>query len=257
MRRKNILSTVILLFIFIISFINISFTIAGWDTDPIGDSDFAICDITRLDVDPDYMKITVDETIVMNESLSGFLGIGFAFHVWIETSQLDDTADLTWDTENYEYYAHINCKWISDTWQNYSFLQATRYYRESDGGPKTEGTFYWNIQTDSWQATDPEQNVATIEGKTITWDTEGAIYRDQPLGTGYVIQAISYSNYLGVNKDIGPNNHLVDEFDNMCVQPSSNTSSPTNPLPNAGFILSMVFLAIGISSITQIRKRRK
>ena len=257
MRRKTILSTVILLFMFSIAYVNVSFTIAGWDTDPTGDSDLAMCDITRLDVDPDYMKITVAGTIVMNSSLSGVLGIGLDYNVWIETSQYDDTADLTWGTDTYEYVAHLSCKWISDAWVNTSYLMATRYYRTSDGGTKTEGTFYWNANTDSWVASDPEVNLVTITSNTITWDTSGAIYRDQPLGTGYVVQGIATAAYLLTVKDIGPNNHLVDEFDNMCVQPSSNTSSLTNPLPNAGFILSMIFLAIGISGITQIRKRRK
>ena len=242
---------------FIISYVNISFTIAGWDTDPTGDSDLAMCDIIRLDVDPDYMKITVADTIVMNDTMSGLLGIGLDYNVWIETSQYDDTADLTWDTANYEYIAHLSCKWISDAWVNTSYLQATRYYRESDGGAKTEGTFYWNKATSSWQETDPEQDIATIAGTVITWNTAGAIYRDQPLGTGYVVQGIANANHLLTLKDIGPNNHLVDEFDNMCVPPSTSTTTPTNPLPSPGFILSIIFLTFGVSGIMLIRKRRK
>lgn len=257
MRRSKIIFTGLLFFLFIFSSVNISFTLAGWDTDPLGDSDFAMCDITRLDVDPDYMKITVAETIVMNDALSGAFGIGLDYNVWIETSQYDDTADLTWSTDFYEYIAHLSCKWISDAWVNESYLQATRYYRESDGGTKTEGTFYWNIQTSAWQVTNPDQDIATIEGNTITWDTDGAIFRAQPLGTGYVVQGIANANYLLALKDVGPNNHLVDEFDNMCGPPPTSSTTPTNPLPSIGFLFSVVFLALGVSGIMQIRKRRR
>ncbi len=255
MRHSKLTFTGLLLFLFIFSSVNISFTLAGWDTDPTGDSDFSICDITRLDVDPDYMKITVAGTIVMNESLAGALGIGFAFNVWIETSQYDNTADLTFSTDNYEYRAHINCKWISDAWQNNSFLMATRYYRESDGGTKTEGTFYWNIQTSAWQVSDPEQDIATIEGNTVTWDTDGAIFRSQPLGTGYVVQGIANSYYLLALKDIGPNNHLVDEFDNMCGPPPTSTT-PTNPLPTIGIIGTLTALLFVISIVGLYRKKK-
>ena len=257
MRHSKLTFTGLLLFLFIFSSVNISFTLAGWDTDPLGDSDLAMCDITRLDVDPDFMKITVAETIVMNESLSGLFGIGLDYNVWIETSQYDNTADLTFSTDTYEYVAHLSCKWISDAWVNESYLLATRYYLTSDGSSKTEGTFYWNIGTNSWQATIPDQDIAIISGTTITWDTEGALFREQPLGTGYVVQGIASASYLMALKDVGPNNHLVDEFDNMCVPPSTSSTTPTNPLPSIGFLFSIVFLALGISGIMQIRKRRR
>ena len=115
------------------------------------------------------------------------------------------------------------------------------------------GTFYWNPLTDSWQGTDPNLDVAVISGNTISWDVSGAIFREDVLGSGYAVQGISKADRGLVNKDIGPNNHLVDEFDNMCTAPTS--TNPTNIFPSLGMLFSFVFLGLIISSIYLIKRR--
>jgi len=233
-----------------ISSISIDPAIAGWQTDALGDSEIAICDITKLDVSKEEMKITLAQAPFLNSTNTTRLD----YNVWVETSQLDDTADLTWDSANYEYVCHLTCRWLSDAWINESYIMAHRYYRTADGSAKVEGTFYWNPVSDTWEASNPSLEVAVIIGNTIVWDVTGAIFRAQPLGTGYVVQGISNANYGFSLKDIGPNNNLVDEFDNMCEPPTSSSGTPS--LPATGVIISMVFLAVATIGASIIRKRK-
>ena len=234
-----------------ISLFNINPAVAGWLTDPSGDTSLAKCDITRLDVSKEEMKITFLSNPFLDENNT----VRLDYNVWVETSQLDNTADLTYSTDNYEYLCHLDCRWISDVWTNTSYIQAFRFYQTSDGSAHVDGSFYWNPNTDNWEGTNPNVDCAEISGNIISWDVTGAIYRYQALGTGYAVQGIANSNYGLVRNDTGPNNILVDEFDNMCELPST-TGTPTFPFPASGLIASFAFLTSVAIITTIIRKKR-
>lgn len=250
MKRFKIIPLTFMLTLLAISLFNINTATAGWLTDPSGDTTLAKCDITRLDVSKEEMKIT----FLGNPSLDENNTVRLDYNVWVETSQLDETADLTWSTDSYEYVCHLTCRWSSG-WINESYIQAFRYYQTSDGSAHVEGNYYWNPITDTWVGTNPEVDCAVISGNTISWDVTGAIFREQPLGTGYAVQGIANSNYGLMLNDTGPNTVLVDEFDNMCELPT-DTNTPTLPFPATGLIASFVFLASVAIVTTIFRKKR-
>ncbi len=252
-----------LLTLFAFSLLNINLTLAGYETDPAGDAGgIGSSDITRVDVSVSYhsvpeddeiiLKITLAEEITINESAS-FNWFDYNFYVDTSLTTNTNTSELT--TDDYEYQAHLGRKLSGSTWTNTSSLFCTRYYYTGDGQGKTLGAFYWNSNTETWQSSDPELEVGEVIGNTIVWDVTGAIYREQPIGTGYVVQGVATTAYNLNVKDQATESGWVDEFDNVCVPPTSST--PTTPsLPSIGFLYSIVFIGLVASSITIIRKRK-
>ena len=263
MKYKKLALSLFLSSIFLLSLVNVGLTLAGYQTDPTGDADgINACDITRVDVLVDYnshpvddvitLKVTLAEAPLMDENHT----IRYDYNFWVDTSLSDSPDTTTWSSDVFEYRAHLVCRWVSDQWINESQLIANRYYLTSDGSAKVEGTFYWNPNTDSWVASDPGLEVGEVIGNTIVWDVTGAIYREQPIGTGYVVQGVGNAAYGLIVKDIGPNSGWCDEFDNCCVAPTSNTGTTTNTSPNIGVILSVVFLGF-VAAGTNIIRRKK
>ncbi|MHA1462076.1 MAG: hypothetical protein ACTSQ0_03300, partial [Candidatus Heimdallarchaeota archaeon] len=114
----------------------------------------------------------------------------------------------------------------------------------------------WNPNTDTWQSSDPELEVGEVVGNTIIWDVTGAIYREQPIGTGYVIQGVASASFGLVVKDRATESGWVDEFDNMCVPPSTSSTTPTNPFPSIGIIGTLTALLFVISIVGLYRKKK-
>jgi hypothetical protein len=250
-----------------LTLLNINFSLAGYETDPTGDADgVGSCDITQVNVDVSYhshpvddeitLKITLAEEITLNES-NTFNWFDYNFYVDTSLSDNTNTSELT--SDDYEYRAHLGRKFNNNTkvWTNTSSLYCTRYYYTGDGQGKTMGTFYWNPNTDTWVGTNPELEVGQVIGNTIEWDVTGAIFREQPVGTGYVVQGVATTAYNLNVKDRALESGWVDEFDNMCTLPPSSTGTPTLPFPSIGVILSMAFLSLVVSTVHLIRKRRK
>lgn len=223
MKRIRIILLVNALLI-ILFLTNISFGFAGYKTDPVGDTTVQGVDITRVDISKKELKITLAEAPVLNEGETTI----FTYNLWIDTSNEDPNPDTTtWSSEVYEYIAHFKYYYTGGQWRNESYLKANRYYLTSDGGEKQEGSFWWNANTKSWQNSDPAIDFAEVIGSTITFDTEGALYREQPLGTGYVIQGVANAGADLVIEDIGPNSGWVDEFDGEYIPPTTNDSDDT------------------------------
>ncbi|NHJ06097.1 MAG: hypothetical protein EAX90_14820 [Candidatus Heimdallarchaeota archaeon] len=234
---------------------------AGYQTDPTGDADgINACDITRVDVEVTYnahpvddeiiLKITLAEAPLMDENHT----VRYDYNFLVDTSLSNEPDTTTWSSDVFEYRAHLDCRWVSDEWLNTSYLTAHRYYLTYDGSAKVEGTFYWNPNTDAWQDTIPDIEVGEVIGNTVVWDVTSAIFREQAIGTGYVVQGVANAAYGLIVKDFGPNSGWCDEFDNMCVAPTSNTS--TSSLPNIGLIFSIVFLGFIVASINIIHRKK-
>ncbi|NHJ87338.1 MAG: hypothetical protein FK734_17875 [Asgard group archaeon] len=263
MRPTKLFPTIFLIAIFTVSITNISFTLAGYDTDPTGDEGGnSMVDITRIDVAVTYhspptddeviLKITLADELIFDENTSGLL---YAYNFFIDTDLSTNSNTSLLTVSDYEYHANLLISWSSDQWFYHSYLMATRYYYTGDGQGKTMGTYYWNPNTDSWQGTDPQLEVAVISGNTVSWDVTHAIFREQPIGTGYVIQGAASTNYnLNTAMDYAKASGWVDEFDNMCVNPGSNTSTPSLPAP--GVLFSIVFIGLLTSGLAIIKKRK-
>ena len=261
MKPKRFITSLFLVTAVVLALSNIGFIMAGYQTDPTGDADgINACDITRVDVLVSYhspptdddvtLKITLLEAPLMDENHT----VRYDYNFRVDTSLSSEPDTTTWSNDVFEYVAHLDCRWVSDTWLNTSYLLATRYYYTGDGQGKTMGTFYWNPNTDTWVGTDPGLEVGQVIGNTVQWDVTHAIFREQPVGTGYVIQGVAGAWYGLALKDIGPNSGWCDEFDNMCVPPTSGTGTPS--LPGFGFLIS--FIAMGlIAGCVFIIKRRK
>ncbi|NHJ49174.1 MAG: hypothetical protein FK733_15405 [Asgard group archaeon] len=268
MKSSKLFPLIFILIISSLSIANFTFTIAGWETDPTGDADgINACDITRIDVEVTYhshptddevlLKTTLLEAPLMDENHT----VRYDYNFYVDTSLSDnpDTTDL-WGLDGsdiYEYIAHLDCRWVSESWLNTSYLMCTRYYYTGDGAGKTMGTFWWNPNSDTWEATNPGLEVGVVIGNQIVWDVTHAIHREQPIGTGYVIQGAANAGYGFSVKDYAKASGWVDEFDNCCPTPSSGTNTPSFSLPGFGFVSSIVFLGLLVSSISIIRKRRK
>jgi len=264
MKPFKLLSTIFIFTILAFSFTNTSFVLGGYETDPAGDADgYDSCDIIQVNVDVDYnspeddeiiLKITLADNITVNDSLT-FNWYDFNFYVDTSLSTNSNTSDLlTMDGPDiYEYRAHLSLYCSSGSWSNSSYLYATRYYYTGDGQGKTMGDYYWNPNTESWQETDPGLDVAEVIGNTIVWDVTGAIYREQPIGTGYVVQGAVSTSFGWIVRDIAKESGWVDEFDNCCVYP---TGSSTPLFPAAGFLASFAFLA-AVTLITIVYKKKR
>ncbi len=266
MKRFKIIPMAFLFTLFAFSLLNINLTLAGYETDPTGDADgIGSCDITRIDVAVSYyshptddeitLKITLAEEITLNESNTYNW---FDYNFYVDTSLSTNTNTSELDDTIYEYRAHLGRKHNNNTgvWTNTSSLLCTRYYYTGDGSGKTMGSFYWNPVTEAWQSTNPESEVGEVIGNTIVWDVTGAIYREQPIGTGYVVQGVATTSYGLYVKDRALESGWVDEFDNCCPTPSYNTTPTTPSLPSIGFLFSIVFIGLVASSIVIIRKRK-
>ncbi|MCK5159352.1 MAG: hypothetical protein KAJ76_09265 [Candidatus Heimdallarchaeota archaeon] len=240
---------------------------AGYETDPTGDADgIGACDITRVDVLVSYhshpvddditLKITLAEEITINESLT-FNWFDYNFFVDTSLTTNTNTSELT--TDDYEYRAHLGRKCSSGVWTNTSSLTCTRYYYTGDGLGKTMGAFYWNPNTENWVGSDPGLEVGEVIGNTIVWDVTGAIFREHPIGTGYLVQGVANAAF-GLNvKDRATESGWVDEFDNLCEYPYSTSPSgtPSLPFPGFGFLISLSAIGFIATSVYIIRGRRK
>ena len=98
------------------------------------------------------------------------------------------------------------------------------------------------------------REVGEVIGNTIVWDVTGAIYREQPIGTGYVVQGVATAAFGLVVRDRALESGWVDEFDNMCVAPTTGTTTPL--FPAAGLIASFAFLA-SVAIVTTIIKKKR
>jgi hypothetical protein len=257
MKRFKIIPLALMLTLLAIPIFSTKPAAAGWLTDPLGDTLLAKCDITRLDVSKEEMKITLASAPYLDENNT----VRLDYNVWVNTDTYDDDstssdeADLTWSSDFYEYLCHLTCRWSGGTWINESRIEAYRFYQTADGSATVDGHFYWNPNTENWQASDPVVDCAVISGNTIIWDVTGAIYRYDYLGTGYPIQGIATTGYGLMLNDTGPNLYMVDEFDNMCSQPTG-TNTPTLPFSATSFIVSLAFLAT-ITMVSVIIKKKR
>ena len=257
-----------LLTLFAFSLLNINLTLGGWETDPTGDAGgISACDITQVNVDVTYHSHPTDDDITLKITLAAEITINlsavyswydYSFYVDTSLSDNPDTTALAGDDSIYEYRALLGRKYNNNTkvWSNTSSLYCTRYYYTGDGSGKTMGSFYWNPNTDTWQASDPLIDFGQVIGNTIVWDVTGAIYREQPIGTGYVVQGVATASYGLVVKDEALESGWVDEFDNCCPTPNTSTTPTTPSLPSIGFLFSIVFIGLVASSIAIIRKRK-
>ena len=201
--------------LFTVALFNVNFSYAGWATDPVGDVPIAYLDITNMTISKNYLELELNANPYYNDS--GVNNWRF-YNIWIDTSMEDTNPDTsTWSTDVYEYVAHFDCRWNGDQWINNSYINAFRYYLTSDGSAEVTGSFFWD--GNNWAESDPNIDLAVVSGNTISYDTEGALFREQPLGTGYVIQGVANtSNFTTV--DIAPDYGWLDEFDNLCVEPN-------------------------------------
>ncbi|MHA1586010.1 MAG: hypothetical protein ACTSUW_01630 [Candidatus Heimdallarchaeota archaeon] len=267
MKRFKIIPMAFLLSLFAISLLNVNLTLAGYETDPTGDAGGnGMIDITRIDVEVSYhshpedddviLKITLADELIFDENTSGII---YAYHFWVDTdlSTNSNTSEIT--TADYEYHASLLINWASGQWHYHSYIFASRYYYTGDGQGKTNGAFYWNKNTDSWQGTDPDLAVAVISGNTVSWDVTGVIFRQQPIGTGYLIQGAVSTNYnLNTGKDYAKESGWVGEFTNLCEYPSSTPSgTPSLPFPGFGFLVSFMTIGLVASSAYIFYKRKK
>ncbi|MHA1867084.1 MAG: hypothetical protein ACTSXD_03395 [Candidatus Heimdallarchaeaceae archaeon] len=196
---------------------------AGYGYDPQGDCENVNCDIIKLEVSEDILAISLVQTPKLNESDA----LIFFYNIWVDTSGEDYSPDTeTWDPDHelYEYLAHFKWYYTNGEWLNESYLIAFNYYID-DEGEKQEGVYYWNEELNKWQTENPEQYIAKANNATISFDVTGAIYREEPLGTGVVIQAVANAGSGLTIDDIAPNNGWIDEFDNLCEPPSKNTTN--------------------------------
>ncbi len=236
--------------LFSVAFFNVDFSYAGWEVDPVGDVPKAYLDIVNMTISKNYLELTLNADPYFNDS-----EVNWRFYnIWIDTSMEDTNPDTsTWSTDVYEYLAHFDCRWNGDQWINNSYLNAFRYYLTSDGSAKVTGSFFWD--GNNWVDTDPNIDVAVVSGSTISYDTEGALFREQPLGTGYVIQGVANTSNL-TTVDIAPNSGWLDEFDNMC-DPPDTTDPETTPIPFSifGLLFGIILLGMIGTSINKTRKR--
>ena len=236
--------------LFSVAFSNVDFSYAGWEVDPVGDVPKAYLDITNMTISKNYLELTLNAEPYFNDS-----EVNWRFYnIWIDTSMEDTNPDTsTWGTDVYEYVAHFDCRWNGDQWINNSYINAFRYYLTADGSAEVTGSFFWD--GNNWVGSDPNIDLAVVSGSTISYDTEGALFREQPLGTGYVIQGVANTSNL-TTVDIAPNNGWLDEFDNLCVEPEPTDPEPTNtPFSILGVLFGIALLGMIGSSIIKTRKR--
>lgn len=235
--------------LFSVALFNVDFSYAGWEVDPVGDVPKAYFDITNMTISKNYLELTLNADPYYNDS-----DVNWRFYnIWIDTSMEDTNPDTsTWSTEVYEYLAHFDCRWNGDQWINNSYINAFRYYLTSDGSAEVTGSFFWD--GNNWVGSDPNIDVAVVSGSTIAFDTEGALFREQPLGTGYVIQGVANTSNL-TTVDIAPDYGWLDEFDNLCVEPEPEPEPTVTPFSYLGFIFGIVLMGIIGSSISKARKR--
>ncbi|MHA1198643.1 MAG: hypothetical protein ACTSQF_04750 [Candidatus Heimdallarchaeaceae archaeon] len=166
----------------------------------------------------------------------------------------DTTPDTTtWSTDVFEYLAHFDCRWNGSLWLNNSYIQAFRFYLTEDGGTKNNGNFYWD--GNSWEGSDPDLNLAVISGNNITFNIDGAIYREVQIGTGYVVQCVANAGSFGSIEDIAPNSGWVDEFDNMCEVPDPDPSNTELPFSTVGLMIGIAVLG-SVGTSFKFRKRK-
>ncbi|NHJ06096.1 MAG: hypothetical protein EAX90_14815 [Candidatus Heimdallarchaeota archaeon] len=252
--KKNRIISFTLFFLIIISLSSITFTFAGWKNDTIGDADAPMVDITKLEVTEDLLKITLNGQI----NLSEVPGIAITYNIWVDTSAgAYDPDTETWDPDHtlYEYVAHFDYFKSGGVWYNHSYIWAFRYYLDSSAGTKHEGQWWWDKAQNKWVDSDPQQQIAIVSGNTISFDITNAIFREEPLGTGVVVQGVANSGF-GIVDDIAPNTGAgwVDEFDNLCGD-GPGTGTTSNSLPNISFIFSFVFLGFIITGLKITRKK--
>ncbi len=252
MRKQSIVLFVFIISLFVTTTSSTNIVHAGWKTDGVGDVPITYLDITNMTISKTTLQLKLNENPYYNDS--GVNNWRF-YNIWIDTSMHDDNPDTeTWSTDVYEYVAHFDCRWNGAQWINNSYINAFRYYLTSDGSEKVDGAFYWD--GNNWAGSDPDIDVAVISGNYITFDVEGAIHREQPLGTGYVVQGVASTSNLTI-VDIAPNSGWVDEFDNMCEPPNGNgdnTETNGTPFSYTAVILSLVLLGMIGAGITNSRK---
>lgn len=249
MKKQGIIVSACIIMVFLINTINTTPVYAGWGSDTIGDADEAYFDITKLTISKTELTITLNENPYLNNT-----GHTWKFYnVWVDTSMEDIYPNTThWPQDEYEYQAHFDCRWNGSSWLNNSYIQAFRYYLTADGSAKVEGHFFWD--GNSWEGSDPDLDMAVVSGNNITFEVEGAIFREQPLGTGYVVQGVANAGPLSPVADIAPNSGWVDEFDNMCEYPDSSNTTDL-PMSTAGLLAGIGVLGVFIFNLKL--KRRK
>ena len=247
MKKRIIIVSLFTFSLFLLILPNINPIYAGWKNDDVGDASKPYLDITKLTIYKTSLQITLNENPYFNDSGANTWRF---YNIWIDTSMHDTNPDTTtWSTDVYEYIAHFDCRWNGNQWINNSYINAVRYYLTSDGSAKVEGSFYWN--GNNWLETDPNIDVAVISGNNIIFDVDGAIYREHPLGTGYVIQGVANTATPSID-DIAPNYGWVDEFDNECVSPTGTET----PISTIGFLSGLIVLGFASYKFRIYRKRK-
>ena len=247
MKRRSIIVSAITIMVFLLSVVNSTPIYAGWGSDTVGDASTPYFDITKLTVSKLELTITLNENPYINNT-----GHTWKFYnVWVDTSLSTNPDTSTWSTDVFEYHAHFDCRWNGSLWLNNSYIQAFRYYLTADGSAKVNGNYYWD--GNSWEGSDPDLDVGIVSGNNISFEIEGAIFREQPLGTGYVVQAVANAGPLSPIDDIAPNNGWVDEFDNQCEYP--DPTSTELPLSTIG-VLTGIFIVASIGLTSKFRRRK-
>lgn len=246
---------IVLLFTFFLialSGLQIVFTSAGVTTDPTGDSADPNVDIIEVEVSEDILRISLAQTPVITESTSPL-----TYNIWVDTNGDPEPDTDTYSHEVFEYVAHF--KWYSSggQWFNDSYLWAFRYYID-ESGTKHEGNWYWNKELTQWEPTENDQQIATVNANKISFDITEAINREQPLGSGIVIQAVANAGTGLVVQDIAPNTGWVDEFDDTYVYhpPSEDNTTTSNLLTNCRLVLNSIFLLMIIPIMKVLIMRR-
>jgi hypothetical protein len=225
------------------------FTFAGYDSDPSGDSSDPNADIIKLTVSEDILSVSLKQTPVPAESTSPL-----TYNIWVDTNGDPEPDTETYSTDIFEYVAHFKWYSFNGQWFNESYLRAFRYYID-DSGTSHEGNWYWNKQLEQWENTENEQEIATVSNNVISFDVSEAINREQPLGSGVVIQAVANGGAGLVILDLAPDSGWIDEFDDTYIYSPPNHDTFFTSLLSE-FLFSIILAILSLSSLNQLSKKQ-
>lgn len=245
MKLPKYVSSTFFFFLLLFSLISFKFTIAGYKTDTVGDTDLADIDITRLDVEGDLLKITLATTPEIDENEHLF----YTYNIFVDC---DGSETPEYDTSVYEYVAHFKWYYTGGMWRNDSYLMATRYWVDSDHQKHEDGVRWWDKELEQWLAVQPDQMTAEVSGNTISFDITTALYRIHYPHL-YFFQAWATAGVDLYTNDTAPNSGWVDENSGMPpYSPNTNTSATLN---STGTLFGIVFIFIVASSIFERKKK--
>jgi len=239
---KNLFNIKNLLLIFLMMTILPSITLikAGYGTDPNGDSEVSDVDIIRLDVGITQLKITLAKTPSLNHTEHSW----YTYNVFVDTSgsATPSTSDEVW-----EYCAHFKWYYTNGSWFNESYFCTSRYWI-NDNYQKQTGAWWWNIQTKTWVASDPNQDVAVVSANTISFDITDAIQYEGPAGTDAFkwIKAFGNGGVDLVVKDTAPNSGWIGQNDPIVYPGKTTTKAQTTVFTLEWFVFALISISICI-----------